>query len=87
MRRGLPTNVRVCTVSTDLPFAQSRFCGAEDIEHDALSAHASEDFGREYGVLLKEWRQFQRAVFVIDGDGDGDGIVTHADAGEIDPQM
>ena len=81
LRRGLPDNVRVCTVSMDLPFAQSRFCGAEDIEHEALSAHASEDFGREYGVLLKEWRLLQRAVFVIDGDG----IVTHAEY--VDDQM
>lgn len=81
LRRGLPDNVRVCTVSMDLPFAQSRFCGAEDIEHEALSAHASEDFGREYGVLLKEWRLLQRAVFVIDADG----IVTHAEY--VDDQM
>ena len=26
-------------------------------------------FGRDYGVLLKEWRLLQRAVFVVDGDG------------------
>ena len=81
LRTGLPDDVRVSTVSMDLPFAQSRFCGAEDIEHEALSAHASEDFGREYGVLLKEWRLLQRAVFVIDGDG----IVTHAEY--VDDQM
>jgi thiol peroxidase len=33
-----------------------------------LSAHKDEAFGRDYGVLLKEWRLLQRAVFVIDRD-------------------
>ena len=36
--------------------------------HQALSAHKDEVFGRDYGVLLKEWRLLQRAVFVIDQD-------------------
>jgi thiol peroxidase len=75
LRRGLPDDVRVCTISMDLPFAQARWCGAEDVRHEALSAHASEAFGRGYGVLLKEWRLLQRAVFVIGADG----IVTHAE--------
>ena len=75
LRQDLPDGVRVCTVSMDLPFAQARWCGLEDVEHEALSAHASEDFGRDYGVLLKEWRLLQRAVFV----NDGDGVVTHAE--------
>jgi thiol peroxidase len=75
LRTDLPDDVRVCTVSMDLPFAQARWCGAEHVEHKALSAHASEDFGRDYGVLLKEWRLLQRAVFVIDGDG----LVRHAE--------
>ena len=37
--------------------------------HPAVSSHRSEDFGRDYGVLIKEWRVLQRSVFVIDGDG------------------
>ena len=28
----------------------------------------SEQFGQDYGVWLKEWRQLARAVFVIDRD-------------------
>jgi thiol peroxidase len=75
LRADLPSDVRVYTISMDLPFAQARWRGAESVEHDALSAHASELFGREYGVLLKEWRLLQRAVFVIDADG----IVVHAE--------
>jgi thioredoxin-dependent peroxiredoxin len=31
-----------------------------------LSSHRSEQFGRDYGVLLKEWRLLQRAEFVVD---------------------
>jgi thiol peroxidase len=65
----LPSNVDVYTVSMDLPFAQARWRGAESVAHEALSSHRSEAFGRDYGVLLQEWRLLQRAVFVIDGGG------------------
>ena len=65
----LPPNVDVYTVSMDLPFAQARWRGAEFVGHEALSSHRSEAFGRDYGVLLREWRLLQRAVFVIDGHG------------------
>ena len=61
--------VDVYTVSMDLPFAQARWRAAEGVGHDALSSHRSEAFGRGYGVLLREWRLLQRAVFVIDGSG------------------
>jgi thiol peroxidase len=61
--------VDVYTVSMDLPFAQARWRAAEGVGHDALSSHRSEAFGRAYGVLLREWRLLQRAVFVIDGSG------------------
>jgi thiol peroxidase len=75
LRADLPPGVRVYTVSMDLPFAQARWRRAEGVDHDALSAHASEQFGRDYGVLLEEWRLLQRAVFVIDPDG----TVVHAE--------
>ena len=65
----LPPNVDVYTVSMDLPFAQLRWRTAEGVIHEALSAHRSKKFGRAYGVLLKEWRLLERAVFVIDGEG------------------
>lgn len=69
LRSELPPDIVVYTVSMDLPFAQARWRGAENVEHQALSAHKDESFGRDYGVLLKEWRLLQRAVFVIDRDG------------------
>ena len=65
-RGELPGGVRLYTVSMDLPFAQARWHQAEGAEHPSLSSHRSERFGTDYGVLLKEWRLLQRAVFVID---------------------
>lgn len=59
----------VYTVSMDLPFALARWNEAEKGKHLGLSGHKNEQFGRDYGVLLKEWRLLQRAVFVIDGAG------------------
>jgi thioredoxin-dependent peroxiredoxin len=69
LRADLPQNVCVYTVSMDLPFAQARWQGAENVAHQALSSHRDEQFGRDYGVLIKEWRLLQRAVFVIDAHG------------------
>lgn len=66
LRADLPTGVRIYTVSMDLPFAQARWQAAEGVRHQALSTHRSEQFGQDYGVLIKEWRLLQRAVFVID---------------------
>ena len=66
MRGDLPEQVQVYTISMDLPFAQARWQSAENVTHHALSSHRDEQFGRDYGVLIKEWRLLQRAVFVID---------------------
>ena len=63
---GLPAGVCLYTVSMDPPLAQAHWQAAEGIMHQLLSAHRSEQFGRDYGVLLKEWRLLQRAVLVID---------------------
>lgn len=65
-RADLPAGVEVATISMDLPFAQARWQNAEGVAHRVLSAHKAEAFGRDYGVLLKEWRLLQRAVFVVD---------------------
>ncbi|MDB5057843.1 MAG: Redoxin domain protein [Chloroflexi bacterium] len=66
LRSVMPPNVQIYTVSMDLPYAQARWHAAEEISHPSLSAHRDEAFGRDYGVLVKEWRLLQRAVFVID---------------------
>ena len=59
----------VLTVSMDLPFALARWTAAAGVTHRAVSSHRSEDFGRNYGVLIKEWRELQRSVFVVDAQG------------------
>ena len=69
LREDLPDAVVLQTISMDLPFAQARWAAAEGVTHQVLSSHKSEQFGREYGVLIKEWRLLQRAVFVIDEQG------------------
>jgi thiol peroxidase len=53
----------------DLPFAQARWQSLEGVRHQMLSAHRSEQFGRDYGVLIEEWRLLQRAVLVVDAQG------------------
>lgn len=65
LRAQMPAEVQVYTISMDLPFALARWRTAEGVTHQALSAHRSEQFGQEYGVLLKEWRLLQRAIFVL----------------------
>jgi thiol peroxidase len=67
-RGGLPEDLVLYTVSMDLPFALARWQSSAGVGHVLLSSHRSEDFGRDYGVLIKEWRLLQRAVFVLDRD-------------------
>jgi thiol peroxidase len=69
LRAELPPGVVVYTISMDLPYAQARWHNTESVTHHSLSSHKSEQFGQDYGVLIKEWRLLQRAVFVIGRDG------------------
>ena len=60
-------NVIGYTVSADLPFAQSRWCGAAGIERvQTLSDYQEMSFGKAYGTYIKDLRLDQRAVFVLD---------------------
>ena len=68
LRAGLPAGVTLYTVSMDLPWAIARWNAAANVEHLGLSSHRDERFGRDYGVLIKEWRLLQRSVFVIGPD-------------------
>ena len=69
LRSDLPPDTVIYTISMDLPYAQARWQTVEGVSHAALSAHKNEQFATDYGVLLKEWRLLQRAVFVIDPHG------------------
>jgi thiol peroxidase len=66
MSKEVSSGFQVYTVSMDLPFSQVRWRSAEGVSHCSLSAHRSERFGADYGILIKESRLLQRAVFVID---------------------
>jgi thiol peroxidase len=66
----LGPDVAILTVSTDLPFAQKRWCGAAGVERVVtLSDHRQAAFGTAYGTLIKELRLLARAVFVVDRKG------------------
>lgn len=66
----LGSDVRILTISMDLPFAQKRWCGAMGIDKvETLSDHREASFGLNYGVLIKELRLLARAVFVVDRNG------------------
>jgi thiol peroxidase len=64
---ALSETVRIITLSTDLPVAQKRWCGAAGVERVAVvSDHMAAEFGVKYGTLIKERRWLRRAVFVVD---------------------
>jgi thioredoxin-dependent peroxiredoxin len=66
LRAMLPANACIYTVSTDSPHMQAHWQDTEGVLHQVLSAHRGEEFGHNYGVWLKQWRQLQRSVFVLD---------------------
>lgn len=67
----LGPDVKILTISMDLPFAQARWCGAADVTRvQTLSDHKDASFGTAYGLLIKELRLLARAVIVVDGDGE-----------------
>jgi len=67
---SLGNDVAVLTISTDLPFAQKRWCGAAGIQNvQTFSDHRDVSLGTAYGVLIKELRLLARAIFVVDKQG------------------
>ena len=45
----------ILVVSADLPFAQKRFCGLENVHNvSALSMMRDKEFGKEYGILITD---------------------------------
>ncbi|HUF98740.1 MAG TPA: thiol peroxidase [Ilumatobacter sp.] len=62
----------VLCVSADLPFAQSRFCGAEGLENVVNASGFRSSFAHDYGVNLIDGRLaglMARAVVVLDESG------------------
>ena len=60
------------TISLDLPFAQKRFCAAENVSNmQTLSDTHDHSFGENYGVLIEglPLPLLSRAIFVVDKTG------------------
>lgn len=67
-------NTVVLAISKDLPFAHDRFCTTEGIDNViALSDFRSPEFGKDYGLLMKDGPLaglLARTVVVIDETGE-----------------
>lgn len=66
-------NTKVLCVSKDLPFAFSRFCAAEGLNHvESLSDYKDGNFGKAYGLHFVDGpleTLLSRCVIVLDKEG------------------
>ena len=66
-------NTVVLCISADLPFALSRFCGAENLNNVVtLSTFRNPEFGEAYGVRISDGALaglMSRAVVIVDESG------------------
>ena len=70
--RAAAGGVSVLCVSKDLPFAQKRFCGAEDIAHVTTASAFRDSFGEDYGITITDGPMaglLGRAIVVVGTDG------------------
>lgn len=68
---GLDNTTVVCA-SKDLPFALSRFCGAEGIDNVTAASAFRSNFGEDFGVTMTDGPLqglLARSVVVLDSDG------------------
>jgi len=73
---GMGDSINAVTVSLDLPFAQGRFCGDNDISNmRTASDYQTRQFGEQWGLLIEELKLLARAVYVLDANGK----IVHAD--------
>ena len=61
--------INALTVSLDLPFAQGRFCGENEITMCTASDYEDRSLGLHWGLLIDELKLLARAVVVLDSDG------------------
>lgn len=62
-------NLKAISISTDLPFAQKRFCTAENIENMINLSDANFlEFSMRYGLLIEKLRLTARAVIILDAN-------------------
>ena len=70
--RAAAGGVSVLPVAKDLPSAQTRCCGAEDIEHVTTASAFRDSFGEDYGITITDGPMaglLGRAIVVIGTDG------------------
>lgn len=66
-RALISDEVVVLGISKDLPFAQKRFCQANEIKNIVtLSDYKFSSFGINYGLLIKELNLLARGVLILD---------------------
>jgi thiol peroxidase len=65
----MPAGVEVFTISRDLPFAQTRFAEEAMTKTKFASDFKERDFGRMFGVDVKETGLLARSVWVVGTDG------------------
>lgn len=59
-------DIRVVTISNDLPFAQNRWANEEELEGvTILSDYLHNDFGKKFGVLMEENMLLARSFYVL----------------------
>ena len=64
---GLSSDIVIIGISKDLPFAQARFCQANDIKNVlTFSDYKFSSFGINYGLLIKELNLLARAIIILD---------------------
>lgn len=63
------SDTTIITISLDLPFAQQRWCGAENITNLViLSDYQNREFAEKYSLLIDELKLLSRAVLVLDAE-------------------
>ena len=68
---SLGGDIAILMVSMDLPWTLNQWCAAAGVDQvTTLSDHKNLEFGKKYGVLIKELRIFRRAAFVLDRSGE-----------------
>jgi len=67
---ALGDKINAVTISRDLPFAQARFCGAENVTMRTASDYQTHQFGDDYGLTIDELKLLTRAVLVLNAQGE-----------------
>ena len=66
----LSGDVKIVTVTVDLPFAQERFCSVKGIDNaDIVSDYRYKEFGQKFGFMMEELQLLARGVVIVDRDG------------------